>query len=274
MENDQDLKDEKYNLSFFKKIWYSICKFEKYPEMAALGAKKALIYLTEIIIIFSIIYTVIFIKHIKIKYNFTQSDITLSEQLVLMIENENNLDEQEKDALNYFISEDGFSDFIVIGMIFFVVVISFYMATLLDVIMISGFGLITCFIIRIKINYKALFNMSIYSLTLPIFLRIIYYFITMLTNFTIKYFSTMYIAISYISLAAAIFLIKSNIMKQHLELIKIIEEGKDKIEETMMNLKKPKVEDQKEEKNNDKDTDNKNQKDANNTGSEEQESKA
>lgn len=274
MENDNDLKGEKYNLSFFKKIWYSICKFEKYPEMAALGVKKAIIYLTEIIIIFSIMYTAIFIKHIKIKYNFTQNDITLSEQLVLMIEKENNLDEQEKEALNYLIREDGFSDFIVIGLIFFIVVISFYMATLLDVIMISGFGLITCFIAKIKINYKALFNMSIYSLTLPIFLRVIYYFITMLTNFTIKYFSTMYIAISYISLAAAIFLIKSNIIKQHLELIKIIEEGKDKIEGTMMNLKKPKVEDQKEEKDNEKDNDKNNSKEEKNTGSEEQESNA
>ena len=65
MENDNNLKNEKYNLSFLKKIWYSICKFEKYPEMAALGVKKTVIYLTEIILIFSIIYTGIFIKHIK-----------------------------------------------------------------------------------------------------------------------------------------------------------------------------------------------------------------
>ena len=31
--------------NFFKKIWYSITKFEKYPEMAAEGIQRALKYL-------------------------------------------------------------------------------------------------------------------------------------------------------------------------------------------------------------------------------------
>ena len=60
----------------------------------------------------------------------------------------------------------------------------------------------------------------------------------------------MYIAISYISLAAAIFIIKSNIIKQHLELMKIIEESKEKIEDTFSINKKPK---EKEDEDKDKD---------------------
>ena len=95
--------------------------------------------------------------------------------------------------------------------------------------------------------------MSIFALTLPIILRIIYVALNVLANFEIKYFEVMYVAVSYISLAAAIFLIKSDVIKQHLQLMKILEESKEKIEETII-PKKPKEEndedkdDEKEEK--------------------------
>ena len=98
-------------------------------------------------------------------------------------------------------------------------------------------------------NYKAVFNMSIYAITLSIMLKAIYVVITMLTNFEIKYFELMYIAVSYITLAAAIFLIKSDVIKQHLELMKIIEESKEKIEQTIVipRKKEEKDEDKKDE---------------------------
>ena len=59
----------------------------------------------------------------------------------------------------------------------------------------------------------------------------------------------MYIAVSYISLAAAIFLIKSDVMKQHLQLMKIIEKRKKKIEETITIPRKPKDEEKEDEDN-------------------------
>ena len=118
-------------------------------------------------------------------------------------------------------------------------------------------------------NYKAVFNMSIYALTLSIILKIIYIVITMLTSFKIKYFEIMYIAIAYISLAAAIFLIKSDVIKQHLELMKIIEESKEKIEQTITIPKKDK-----EEKKEEKDDKEENKSDENKKGTEEQGSNA
>jgi len=58
-----------------------------------------------------------------------------------------------------------------------------------------------------------------------------------------------YAAVSYISLTAAIFMIKSDIIKQNLELMKIIENSKQKIEETITIPKRPKDEEEnKEEK--------------------------
>lgn len=62
----------------------------------------------------------------------------------------------------------------------------------------------------------------------------------------------MYVAVAYISLAAAIFLIKSDVIKQHLELMKIIEEGKEKIEQTIVIPRKKDDEEKKENKDGDK----------------------
>ena len=157
-----------------------------------------------------------------------------------------------------------------IGSLFISSFISFFVAILLDVVTLSIFGLFTCIIARIKMNYKAVFNMSIYALTLSIILRIAYVVITMLTDFQIKYFDIMYIAVAYITLAAAIFLIKSDVIKQHLELMKILEESKEKIEQTIVIPRKNKEED----KNEDGKKDEKDEKKEDEKGTEEQGSNA
>ena len=42
-------------MGFFKKVWYSIIKTEKYPDMAAEGVKKAGEYLIKIVAIVALI---------------------------------------------------------------------------------------------------------------------------------------------------------------------------------------------------------------------------
>ena len=57
--NDKIEKDEIENLSkvgFFKKVWYSITKIEKYPDMSAQGFGKAISYLSQIVLIISIVF--------------------------------------------------------------------------------------------------------------------------------------------------------------------------------------------------------------------------
>ena len=44
-------KEEKMNKGFFKKIWYSINKIEKYPELSAEGLGRAIIYLMTLVLI-------------------------------------------------------------------------------------------------------------------------------------------------------------------------------------------------------------------------------
>ena len=52
-ENELNIQYKKPN--FFKKVWFSVAKFEKYPEMAAEGVPSALKYLTKIMVIFALI---------------------------------------------------------------------------------------------------------------------------------------------------------------------------------------------------------------------------
>ena len=246
MENNQSKKEQYLKLKFFKKIWYSIAKFEKYPELAALGVKKALIYFTELVVIFCTIYTGSYVYYISNVVNFEEENLSLSQKVIkTMIKETQNENEQMNQALEI---ADSYSDTAMIGSLFISSFISFFIAILLDVFTLSIFGMFTCLIAKIKMNYKAVFNMSIYALTLPLILRTIYVVITMLTSFEIKYFEIMYIAVSYITLAAAIFLIKSDVIKQHLELMKIIEEGKEKIEQTIVIPRKKEEEKNKEDK--------------------------
>lgn len=247
--NEEKSMNEKYEkLGFFKQIWYSIIKFEKYPEMAVLGVKKAIIYLLKITIIFSILYTMIYIYYVSNVEQFEDENLSLSEKIVnqlINVEDYNN--ETISESIEILKNYPGSLMVVELSISLF---IALFLTAILDVLTLSVFGLITCLIVKIKMNYKAIFNMSIFALTLPTILRIIYYAVTLLTEFKIKYFDVMYTAISYITLAAAIFMIKSDIMKQHIELIKIIEESKEKIERTITIPKNPKDEEKEDDEDN------------------------
>ncbi len=244
MKNNETLREEYLKLNFFKKIWYSIVKFEKYPEMSALGVKQALIYFTKLILIFSIIYSITYLYYAYNNTEYNEKNLKLSERVVEIMLAKTNQNENISKNIELVKQEVGNS---IIISLFLGIFVGLFLTSLLDVFTLSLFGLITCFMAKIKMNYKAIFNMSIFALTLSMLLRTIYFVVNLLTSFEIKYFDVMYVAISYISLVAAIFIIKSNVIKQHLELMKIIEENKDKIEDTLANLKKPKEENKEEE---------------------------
>ena len=250
MEEEKINKEEFLKISFLKKIWYSIIKFERYPELAALGVKKALIYFTELMLIFTTVFTLTYIYYVSNKAEFSEENLTLSEKLATsFIGEENETEGMDVEQMVEVLGNYPQTTLIcALAISFF---ISFFLATIIDVITLSLFGIVTCLVAKIKMNYKALFNMSIYALTFSIILRTIYFTLTFLTEFKIKYFDVMYVAIAYISLAAAIFMIKSDVIKQHLQIMKIIEEGKEKIEQTITIPKKPK-EDEEENKDEEK----------------------
>ena len=60
--------EEIVKIGFFKKVWYSITQFEKYPLMATEGIKRAvkyLIMLTALVSIFILIGSLLELKNVE-----------------------------------------------------------------------------------------------------------------------------------------------------------------------------------------------------------------
>lgn len=68
-ENKKTEKEEKMNKGFFKKIWYSINKIEKYPELSAEGLGRAIIYLMTLVLIIGAIssFATVYRTSLKVK---------------------------------------------------------------------------------------------------------------------------------------------------------------------------------------------------------------
>ena len=131
-----------------------------------------------------------------------------------------------------------------------VLFLSYFLKALLDVLILSLFGMITTLFAKIQIRYRAIFNMSVYAITLSTVLQLVYIIINTFTGFDVKYFDLMYTAIAFIYLTASIFMIKSDVIRQQIELMRVIESKKQEQEEKKEEEKEEKEE--KQEKENDK----------------------
>ena len=197
----------------------------------------------KLVLVFSIVFTVAYVYETNKSIN---TDEGISAKIVTkLLENYEYEPEQKEELLN--LAQNSLGNSIVI--VFFAsFLISLFLATILDVVTLSAFGLLTCFVAKIKINYKAIFNMSIYALTLSIILKMIYWIVRLFSDFNIKYFDIMYTSVAYIILAAAIFIIKSDVIKQQIQLMNVLEQSKEKLEETLRIPEEPKEKkDEKEE---------------------------
>ena len=126
----------------------------------------------------------------------------------------------------------------------------YFINTLWYAIIIGIIGYLTMWILKMKMRYVAVFNMAIYALTLSTILNIMYLIINMLFNFTIEYFSIMYITVATIYLLAAIFILKTDLIKKQAEVMKIVEAErivKKELEEQEKENKKEKEEQKKED---------------------------
>ena len=323
MENKDEYRVVK--IPFFKKIWLSITKFERYPEMATEGVGKAISYLIKLILIFAIIISSCMIYNFhnylqqgiknlnenvsEINYKDGTLEIKPLDEETMNVETEigtlivdTNIVEEEKireyeksikkddlgiiwlsnkvvlyaggmeeayyygdilgdleitefnktDLINYFTNNNTLYIFYFVIMIILTFV-AYFITTLLDILVLSVFGLLSSYMTGIKIRYRAIFNMSIYALTLSIILRMLYIIINIFTDYTIKYFDFMYTAIGYICLVASIFMIKSDVIKQQLELIKIREQMKEQKEQEAEEKNRTEEKEEKSDKKNEKD---------------------
>ncbi len=286
---------------FFNKLWNSITKIEKYPDMAAEGLPRAILYVSQLIIILAVvlctgvIYQTSQILREGIEYlqndfpDFYYKEGTLDVQIenpIIISEKDSiigqtiiidtkvedeitinkyitNLDEtgrgiiilknkliikngsvagtisydyrqifdnmditefKKQDVINYVNSTKVISLYSVI--ILTVLVYSFVMyltTTLINAVLLSIFGSLASWLARIRMRYVAIFNMSVYALTLSTILNMIYLAINIFTTFSMEYFQVMYVTVAAIYLVAAIFLLKAEFIKKQAELMRLAE---------------------------------------------------
>ncbi|MCI8384702.1 MAG: DUF1189 domain-containing protein [Clostridia bacterium] len=293
-------KQEKIKGNFFQKVWNSITKIEKYPDMSAEGLGRAFLYIGKIIAILAVVLClgVMFQTHQimqegisylqnefpEFSYHEGVLDVASEKRLTIseddsyvgrVIIDTKTEEEQEinqyinevtkagsgivvlKDKLilknqaiagtinysyNEFIGLMGIQDFskqsvidyanssemitLYISIFITIFIYSFIMyllTTLSNAIFLSLFGYLATWLARIKMRFLAIFNMSIYALTLSIFLNILYIGVNIFVDFNMEYFEVMYVSVASIYLVSAIFLLKSEFMKQQAELLKIAE---------------------------------------------------
>ncbi|MCI8519627.1 MAG: DUF1189 domain-containing protein [Clostridia bacterium] len=158
-------------------------------------------------------------------------------------------------------SFNGQSMYKIYGAFIFTIIIYLFVAYLIsniiDILVLAVLGYIFARIVKIKIRYKAAFNISTHAITLPIVLNVIYIIINTFINFKIEYFQWMYTTISYIYVAVAILMIKTEIIHQRIQLIKlreiqkqVAEEAKEVEPEKQEREEKKQKEDKKEKKEN------------------------
>ncbi len=127
--------------------------------------------------------------------------------------------------------------------IFIYLFVVYFTSNLIDGIVLGVLGYLFARIVRLRLKFKATYNIGLHALTLPILLNLIYIMVNTFTNFTITHFQWMYTTISYIYVAVAILMIKTEIINQKIQLIKL-----ERIQEKVAEEEQIEVEEPKEEK--------------------------
>ena len=297
-QNNKQLKDKK--LGFFKKVWYSITKIEKYPDMAAEGLGKSISYLAKIVLILAIVLClgmmyqtyqliqegVTYLQNEFPDFSYQDGKLDINSEDAIIItdkdsvlgktiintktENEQEINKyineiedvgngiiilkdkvilknqsvtgtinynyneifgqmginqfNKQDVINYANSYQIMNLYISVFLTILIYsFIMYFLTTISNVVFLSIFGYLATWIAKIKMRYVAIFNMSIYALTLSIILNMIYVAINVFVEYNMEYFQVMYVAVAAIYLVAAIFLLKTEFIKKQEELMKIVE---------------------------------------------------
>ena len=287
-------------VGFFKKLWYSIVKIEKYPNMAAQGLGKAISYMAKIVAILAVVLClgmvyqangmvkegIAYLQNEFPEFSYKDGILNVESEERIVISEEDSVTgrtiidtkTEDEQVINGYINEvteagDGvivLKDKVIVkssavagtisydykqtfepmGLtefnkenvieyasgsqiaslyvsifltIFVYAFLMYFLTTLSNAIILSLFGYITTLLARIKMRFVAIFNMSVYALTLSTILNMIYIGINIFVPFNMEYFQVMYIAVAAIYIVAAILILKTEFIKQQFELMKIAE---------------------------------------------------
>ena len=152
-----------------------------------------------------------------------------------------NIESLDKQTILDYYNKNYVSIYIAITLLMFAYMFAIYtINVLIDCLMLAVLAFFTSRIVRLKMKFSASFNIAVHALTLPLVLNMIYIVLNFFTGITIKYFQVMYTTIAYIYIITAILMIKSDYIKNQMEVQKIVSEQekvKEEIKEKQENEK-------------------------------------
>lgn len=239
-------------IGFFKRLKMSLFELENYIEFTAEKTSKAVSFVMKAVIAFALIMVASNILYVYLKYespaNYVNSIVPefSYQDHKLSISDEEKKDENKKfvaslmeqvepayrtvipdgnyskvDMVNFVRDNEQqlvvfFSLTIFIEMIFEMSIFWFMIALLTSLV-----GSIVLRLSRIRMKFSKLYAISIYASTLSMILTVFYNILTNHFNVYIDSFEFLSMLIAYIYITAVIYMIRSDLVKQQLELIKI-----------------------------------------------------
>lgn len=239
-------------IGFFKRLKMAIFELENYIQFISEKSGKAIFYSLKLVIILSFIIVAANAIFVYAKYNnptnyldnivpnfvyqdskleIDKNDLTTDEkkataevmkQLSPSIKEIFSGQTYSKTDLMQYVQENE-RNIVIIGVavVFIEGIFDLFIFWIMIAILTSFIGWIVLKFLRIKIKYSRLYALSTYASTLSIILTVIYTMLNTFFGVYIDVFDYLSMLISYIYITAVIYMIKSDLIKQQLELIRI-----------------------------------------------------
>lgn len=239
-------------IGFFKRFKMTIFELENYIDFLNEKLSKSLIFSLKLVILLSFIMAVSNVIFVYAKYNSPDNYLNevipefIYEKSELKIdENETKSNEKKQmaqimkqvvpsitnilgdgtytkaDLIHYV--QDNQKTIVGFGVtaIFIENILDLYIMWLMVAVLTSFIGWIDLVFLKIKMKYSKLFTLSIYASTLSVILTVIYTMLNAFAGVYIDMFDYLSILIAYIYITAVIYMIRSDLIKQQIELIRI-----------------------------------------------------
>lgn len=239
-------------IGFFKRLKMAIFELENYIQFISEKSGKAILYSLKLVIILSFIMVAANAIFIYAKYNnptnylekivpnfvyqdsnleIDKEDLTTDErkttaevmkQLEPSVKELFNEQTYSKAELMQYVQENE-KNIVIIGVtvVFIEGIFDLFIFWIMIAILTSFIGWIVLKFLRIKMKYSRLYALSTYASTLSIILTVVYSMLNTFFGIYIDMFDYLSMLISYIYITAVIYMIRSDLVKQQLELIRI-----------------------------------------------------
>ena len=244
--------NEKRKINFFKRLKMSILEFENYIEFTAEKFGKSIGFMIKTVLLLALIVIISNTAYIYLKYKgpvncadsilpeftYENEKLTINEEDKKKANKKPAIEVMQELEITYkeflkgtsfsksdiikLISEQEINTVIIISISIFIVVFLYLFIFWISIALLTSLvGLIVLRFSRIKMRYSKLYPLAVYASTLSVILTVLY---SLLNNYLYVYidgFEYLTMLISYVYITAVIYMIRSDLIKQQFELIKI-----------------------------------------------------